>query len=89
MISISKTADKDETVVQLDKSYEDLSRQEKADLLMKLEREMKDAAKALDFETATTLRDTILELKAPNKSTNGLSKRYDEPSYLLLIFSIE
>ncbi|WP_095725483.1 excinuclease ABC subunit UvrB [Enterococcus faecalis] len=64
LISISKTADKDETVVQLDKSYEDLSRQEKADLLIKLEREMKDAAKALDFETAATLRDTILELKA-------------------------
>ena len=64
LISISKTADKDETVVQLDKSYEDLSRQEKADLLMKLVREMKDAAKALDFETAATLRDTILELKA-------------------------
>ena len=64
LISISKTADKDETVVQLDKSYEDLSRQEKADLLMKFEREMKDAAKALDFETAATLRDTILELKA-------------------------
>ena len=64
LISISKTADKDETVVQLDKSYEELSRQEKADLLMKLEREMKDAAKALDFETAATLRDTILELKA-------------------------
>ncbi|EOK01483.1 UvrABC system protein B [Enterococcus faecalis EnGen0340] len=64
LISISKTADKDETVIQLDKSYEDLSRQEKADLLMKLEREMKDAAKALDFETAATLRDTILELKA-------------------------
>ena len=64
LISISKTADKDETVVQLDKSYEDLSRQEKADLLMKLERERKDAAKALDFETAATLRDTILELKA-------------------------
>ena len=51
-------------MVQLDKSYKDLSRQEKADLLMKLEREMKDAAKALDFETAATLRDTILELKA-------------------------
>ena len=64
LISISKTADKDETAVQLDKSYKDLSRQEKADLLMKLEREMKDAAKALDFETAATLRDTILELKA-------------------------
>ena len=64
MISISKTADKDETVVQLDKSYKDLSRQEKADLLMKLEREMKDAAKALDFETAATLRDTILGIES-------------------------
>lgn len=43
------------------KIYQD---KKKADLLMKLEREMKDAAKALDFETAATLRDTILELKA-------------------------
>jgi excinuclease ABC subunit B len=63
LISISKTADKEEGF-KLDKSYHELSRQEKADLLMKLEREMKDAAKALDFETAATLRDTILELKA-------------------------
>ena len=45
-------------------SYEELSREEKATLLLKLEKEMKDAAKALDFETAATLRDTILELKA-------------------------
>ncbi|MTD41543.1 excinuclease ABC subunit B [Erwinia sp. CPCC 100877] len=63
LISISKTADK-EKGFKLDKSYHELTRQEKADLLMKLEREMKDAAKALDFETAATLRDTILELKA-------------------------
>jgi excinuclease ABC subunit B len=63
LISISKTADKEEGF-KLDKSYHELSRQEKADLLMKLEREMRDAAKALDFETAATLRDTILELKA-------------------------
>ncbi|MGH2134948.1 excinuclease ABC subunit B, partial [Enterococcus faecalis] len=64
LISIYKSADKDETVVQVNESYEDLARQEKADLLMKLERETKDAAKALDIETAATLRDTILELKA-------------------------
>jgi excinuclease ABC subunit B len=31
---------------------------------LKLEKEMKEAAKALDFEKAATLRDTILELKA-------------------------
>ena len=29
-----------------------------------LEKEMKEAAKALDFERAAELRDTILELKA-------------------------
>jgi excinuclease ABC subunit B len=45
-------------------SYEDLSKEEKELLLLKLEKEMKEAAKALDFEKAATLRDTILELKA-------------------------
>ncbi|MBM7690014.1 excinuclease ABC subunit B [Enterococcus ureilyticus] len=63
LISISKTNEKGETF-KIDKSYHELTRQEKADLLMKLEKEMRDAAKALDFETAATLRDTILELKA-------------------------
>ena len=32
-------------------------------LMQKLEKEMKEAAKALDFETAATLRDAMLELK--------------------------
>ena len=32
--------------------------------LLTLEKEMKEAAKALDFERAAELRDTILELKA-------------------------
>lgn len=63
LISISKTSD-EKSSIKVDKSYHELSRQEKTDLLMKLEREMKEAAKALDFETAATLRDTILELKA-------------------------
>ncbi|WP_019413028.1 excinuclease ABC subunit UvrB [Paenisporosarcina sp. TG20] len=40
-----------------------LSKDEKATLLLTLEKEMKDAAKALDFERAAELRDTILELK--------------------------
>ena len=45
-------------------SYEEMTKEEKDTLLMKLEKEMKDAAKALDFETAANVRDMILELKA-------------------------
>lgn len=63
LISISKATEKGKPF-KIDKSYHELTRQEKAELLTKLETEMKDAAKALDFETAATLRDTILELKA-------------------------
>ena len=40
-----------------------MPRKEKEKLMQKLEREMKEAAKALDFETAATLRDAMLELK--------------------------
>ncbi|EOT28977.1 excinuclease ABC subunit UvrB [Enterococcus saccharolyticus] len=62
LISISKVA---EEVADYDiHSYEELSKEEKELLLLKLEKEMKEAAKALDFEKAATLRDTILELKA-------------------------
>ena len=39
------------------------SRKDKEKLMQKLENEMKEAAKALDFETAATLRDAMLELK--------------------------
>ncbi|MBO0431447.1 excinuclease ABC subunit UvrB [Enterococcus sp. DIV0660C] len=63
LISITKEA-KDDAKGTVQVSYNEMSRKEKADLLMKLEKEMKDAAKALDFETAANLRDTILELKA-------------------------
>lgn len=62
LIAITKVAE--ETGEYTTTSYEELSREEKATLLLKLEKEMKDAAKALDFETAATLRDAILELKA-------------------------
>jgi len=41
-----------------------MNKKEKEKLLIKLETEMKAAAKALDFETAATLRDAMLELKA-------------------------
>ncbi|MGK0551228.1 excinuclease ABC subunit UvrB [Enterococcus faecalis] len=63
LISISKSVEKGEGLT-IDRNYHELTHQEKADLLMKLEQEMKDAAKALDFETAATLRDAILEIKS-------------------------
>lgn len=62
LISITKAAEDDTTYETT--SYDDLTKEEKDLLLLKLEKEMKDAAKSLDFETAATLRDTILELKA-------------------------
>lgn len=44
--------------------YEKLSKKEREKLIQKLEVEMKEAAKALDFERAAELRDLVLELKA-------------------------
>ncbi|HGF7820922.1 TPA: UvrB/UvrC motif-containing protein, partial [Enterococcus faecium] len=54
----------DDTKEAVQVSYEEMTKEEKDTLLMKLEKEMKDAAKALDFETAANVRDMILELKA-------------------------
>lgn len=62
LIAITKVAEEGTTYTLAD--YEDMSKEDRDTLIMKLEKEMKDAAKALDFETAATLRDTILELKA-------------------------
>ena len=63
MISITKTAKVAEELFDF-KHYQEYSKEEKELMLAKLEKEMKDAAKALDFERAATLRDTILELKS-------------------------
>src|SRR5699024_2150280 len=62
MISNSKVAKEDGSDVAT--SYNDLSKEEKELFILKLEQEMREAAKTLDFEKAATLRDTILELKA-------------------------
>jgi excinuclease ABC subunit B len=43
---------------------EKLTKKEKEKLLLNMEKEMKEAAKALNFERAAELRDLILELKA-------------------------
>ncbi|HZG61699.1 MAG TPA: excinuclease ABC subunit UvrB [Anoxybacillus sp.] len=46
------------------KDYSKLTKKEREKLIADLEQEMKEAAKALDFERAAELRDLILELKA-------------------------
>ena len=46
------------------KSLTELSKKEKTKVIDQMEKEMKEAAKALDFEKAAELRDIILELKA-------------------------
>ncbi|WP_110112502.1 excinuclease ABC subunit UvrB [Bacillus sp. CGMCC 1.16541] len=45
-------------------AYGKLNKKEKEKLLVEMEQEMKEAAKALNFERAAELRDLILELKA-------------------------
>ena len=46
-----------------EKEPEKLSKKEKMDLIIKIEAEMKEAAKNLDFERAMELRDILFELK--------------------------
>lgn len=46
------------------KTDKKLTRREKEELAIKLEKEMKEAARNLDFERATELRDALFELKS-------------------------
>jgi excinuclease ABC subunit B len=46
------------------KQYENLTKKERQQVIARMEKEMKEAARALDFERAAELRDLILELKA-------------------------
>ena len=46
------------------KTDKKLTRREKEELAVKLEKEMKEAARNLDFERATELRDALFELKS-------------------------
>jgi len=63
---IRATAVSEEAISYLEKVTQGkkLTKAEKTTLLVTLEKEMKEAAKALDFERAAELRDTIMELKA-------------------------
>ena len=50
-----------------DESKEKMSKKEFHDACLKLEQEMRKAAKELDFEKAMQLRDILFEMKANNK----------------------
>ncbi|ARU61396.1 excinuclease ABC subunit B [Tumebacillus avium] len=50
--------------LKVEKGLEKMSKKDKDQLIAKLEQEMREAAKALQFERAAELRDIILELKA-------------------------
>lgn len=58
LIEISHTPD-----AKGQKGQKALSRKEVADLIAKLEKEMKEASRRLEFEYAAILRDQIIELR--------------------------
>lgn len=64
IIRATQVAEETETYLEKVTKGKKLTKDEKKSLLITLEKEMKEAAKALDFERAAELRDTILELKA-------------------------
>lgn len=64
IIRATQVAEEDISALEKVTKGKKLSKDDKVKLLATLEKEMKEAAKALDFERAAELRDTILELKA-------------------------
>ena len=57
-------AAEDQEVYNPASQYENLSKKEREKVIKEMEKEMKEAAKALNFERAAELRDLVLELKA-------------------------
>ncbi|WP_164216604.1 excinuclease ABC subunit UvrB [Virgibacillus sp. YIM 98842] len=64
VIRATVAAEEPEEYNETTKSLTELSKKEKTKVIDQMEKEMKEAAKALDFEKAAELRDIILELKA-------------------------
>ena len=64
VIRATEVAEERETYVEKLTQGKKLTKKEKESILLVLEKEMKDAAKDLQFELAAELRDAILELKA-------------------------
>ena len=63
VIEATKTAESKEGY-DISKSVEKMSKKDRQSVIQRLEAEMKDAAKNLQFERAAELRDALLELKA-------------------------
>jgi excinuclease ABC subunit B len=64
-ISVVKSVDvADEETKTSDIDLSNMTKKERTELIKNLTEQMQGAAKKLDFESAATLRDTILELKA-------------------------
>ena len=61
--SITSKVEEDSGIIDMT-SLSEMSNIEKKKLISNLERQMKEAAKNLDFEQAMSLRDIIFELKA-------------------------
>ncbi|MGX7418547.1 excinuclease ABC subunit UvrB [Carnobacterium gallinarum] len=66
LISITKAVDDSEDYDSAAEMINDLTQAERKELIVKMEMEMRAAAKELDFEKAANLRDIVLELKAKN-----------------------
>lgn len=64
IIRATQAAEETETYISKVTNGKKITKAEKEKLIASLEIEMKEAAKALDFERAAELRDTIFELKA-------------------------
>ncbi|MEO4054218.1 excinuclease ABC subunit UvrB [Solibacillus sp. CAU 1738] len=64
VIRATQAAEEEETYVTKVTKGKKLTKAEMDKLIASLEQEMKEAAKALDFERAAELRDTVFELKA-------------------------
>ncbi len=64
VIRATNAAEESEEYISKAVSGKKLKKEERVKLISLLEIEMKEAAKALDFERAAELRDTVLELKA-------------------------
>ena len=64
VIRATQAAEEEESYVTKLLKGKKMTKQDKKELIVSLEKEMKEAAMALDFERAADLRDTIFELKA-------------------------
>lgn len=64
VIRATQVAEETESYLERLTEGKKLTKKDKELLIIKIEKEMKEAAKALDFERAAELRDTLIELKA-------------------------